>query len=267
MNSFAMLKSMVRLFLLFLMMNSLAEAQGCKRSLIEILYKRGIPDNKRSLGFHGTSLDALILAAETGVIPTGVGRGNEEYIYFYPNTESPQMQKASPKLFGKTIDNLPFQYLSTPNAAGKRTALTAFKDARDYAEVNAGLMYLTQKFKTKTKNQLHRLKDELEDFSGGNRETTALLKKGFSRDQLWEIYREFTKITHGEKGISIVLSLDPKILADFKVETAVGPDSGLRVHAPHGIPLKYISGIEVIAAHDSKHFEDFESWLKTQRLK
>lgn len=251
----------------FLIQSYANAAKICKISLIEKLVKVGIPNNSKTVGFHGTNLHALQLAAETGRLPTGSAEDSTAgYIYFFPNPENPQLQKASVKLFGSDLASLDDSFFEKSQQSQKRTAMAAFMGAKGYAQTHAENAYIARNFGLKTITEIRNIYEDIRRVAVfGDSQSKNLKKHGFSDNQIREFFQTLTTMDKTRSEISFVISFDPKILKDLPVSTAAEGDSGFRIHAPDGIPVEYISGIEVITDYNSTSYTSFEEWLKSLR--
>ncbi len=54
----------------------------------------------------------------------------------------------------------------------------------------------------------------------------------------------------------VILSFSSDLLKEFELKRAEGNDDGLYIHAPLGVPLKYITGIEPLGDIEYKLIED-----------
>lgn len=250
----------------------------CHRSLLTQAFSRGLDSLSPPLGYHGTNIIALRNLLETGILPSGVGQGNEGWVYFYPDVRNKtRLQKVGIDVFNPDIWHSP---VVTTVEQWKQ----AVRGAEDYSFLQSrsivfarflGVQWPSMEMTGAldiviNESQGYRsLRQALASNAKNLRKIDYLFRLGFTQTQIGDALMKVRRAIR-EKGaaedskIGVVISFKPSVIKNFQIEYAgcnrAGVrDEGLRILAPEGIPAKYIAGIEPL---DEMTWDYLESVLE-----
>lgn len=189
-----------------------------------------------TVGFHGTSLDAVQIMMQTGYLPTGVGEMNEGAIYFNP---LPSTLRAS-----NWKCDLP------------RSEQDAIENAKDYAGLLGRGHWVAHRAGAQDFNSAVSVCREAIVVESTIRDFPKHFGEEWSRSGLDQsTLCHFISQSSSVKGV--LLYLNPTVYHDFRVCEAISGDQGFRIMAPEGLPLRCISGIVPLGAYEKDFFKSF----------
>lgn len=219
------------------------QAEECVRHVVHVF--EGNPNPRLAFGYHGTSLQSLKLAMETGVLKPSLTPGLEKEIYFFGNPLHPKIKELSQR---GTIQFTPraFHWDTTDSRA-------AFKGAQGYALDRSRASRLLEYLRLPVTPETKYLADDFTSIG------TALpeIRRGFARFHVTD--RELKPaLEYAGKGRGVVLLLSEEVTEHFKVSNAPNKEPGLRLEAPDGLPLRFIAGIEAMGDEEYQFLLDLQ---------
>ena len=220
--------------------NSEAVQEERRKKLVKLFEKS--MDAKGSIGYHGTSLEAIEYLIEHGYLPgrkfdnTG---SNQNFVYFYPR------KSAFPKNSKLTGDYIPDEKL--------------IEDTSTYSKSVAGAHYFMKAF------GLDIADSEVEDRAGallGSGEQNwkpaeqYFLDKGIQKEKLYEVI----ELARKRKGV--VLSLKKKILKEHEVSRGDVEGEDVKIAVPEGLSLEMLAGLEPMGEQEFDYFEKLQEGKK-----
>lgn len=240
-------------FLILFSPNAFAfkDLQKCT-SLLSRIFEKGIsPGN--SIGFHGTSLEALQQARLDGYL-NARQEGNSKKWYFFPNLEHPKIQELiREKKIEVKEGILPEEITEDPRNQ-------AWEGAKQYADIIAR----RHRFLKTLKLDIEIYDDLVLGMTFPRKTNKKMLQKLGRYDEA--IYERFRKLGISDRQVDaaaekageargVILAISPKAPDKLKTENADGVDEGLRFSHPKGIDLKFIIGIEPLGDEEYQFFE------------
>ena len=196
---------------------------------------------KVAIGFHGTSLGALIVAMETGFIPTGRSNGCDGHLYFFPTSHANVNQEGLVRLAPdpKTNDAKGFE-----NASGY---------ARDLSQATLAAKALGLDLSSETG---WRTAMNISDIASGQdipgRE--LLTNSGISERALMLLDRQLSRVERG-----FVLLIGASALTEHPHHLGEPGYGDLKIELPpEGLSLKHLVGIEPLSDEDFDTIEKLD---------
>lgn len=197
------------------------------------LVEVGSDNLSEGVGYHGTSLAALIIAMKTGHIPLGKSQGCSGHLYFFPLAEA--------ELNTEGLRRLDLDPVKASKEAYKECAWYANDLSR--AALGAALLGLDLESPTEWSIALNR--DEILNgqYSKG---AELLYQHGISTRELSRINRMLDSIDRG-----FVLVLGKSAVESFPYSLGDPGEGDLKLTPPpSGLPLEHIVGIEPLSEED-----------------
>lgn len=210
------------------------------RTVVDLV-SNGRDKESISIGFHGTSLGALLVAMKTGYIPTGRSKGCEGHLYFFPTSHA-DVTREGLALLGET-----------PAEVDRK----AFTEAAWYARVSSQALLAATAFRLDLSSEVGwRTSLSIEDIaSGSDSAGLALLEKaGFTQRDIQAFERRVIRV---EKGF--VLLLAASALHEHSHYLGDEGYGDLKIRLPEeGLSLKHLVGIDPLSEEDFDTIESLE---------
>ncbi len=214
------------------------------RDAIREAFVKGI-QSEDSLLVHGTNMHSIQSALKhDGRLLTGRSPGNEKRIYFFPNTDHPLAAQI-----------IPPDHRFESRLGGKVNVDEAIEAVRWYAnrgaqEAMLEEIYFKQYGRALPHDLVSDLIGSLEDFNRFDNPST----RGIRTTSFLKGLNTWIPQIRSRSGV--ILSFSTDLLREFELKRAEGNDDGLYIHAPLGLPLKYITGVEPLGDLEYKMLED-----------
>lgn len=188
---------------------------------------------KIAVGFHGTSLGALVVAMKTGFIPTGRSKDCDGHLYFFPTSHAKINQ-----------DGL------VPLAADpKKNDAKGFENASGYANDLSQATLAALALGLDLSSEVGwRIAMNISDIACGQdiAGKELLEKAGVSERTLLVLDRHLTRVERG-----FVLLFGPSALAEHSHHLGDPGNGDLKIKLPpEGLSLKHLVGIEPLSDED-----------------
>lgn len=200
----------------------LSFADNCRR-----LVDNGVSENE-GIGFHGTTVSAVVKMAQSGIFPTGLQDGG---IYIFPRPSKIQIENPKCVLPESDLEAFDGCISYAQTIASEALLLRALGIVFESREVWSEFL-----FHVLSDEGLYDIKGNLEDKHYPDE--IQFLAEDIGIKKLFELRKRIISITGG-----IVLALSENVLQDFIVEEAPPEDDGLRIICPNGIPIDYFDGL------------------------
>lgn len=190
-----------------------------------------------TIGFHGTSIEAIQEAVKTGKLPISLA-AQPQAIFIFPNLKHPAVKKlieqgklqVIPGTVPRNSDEVGVSFLATQ------------KYAKDVARRHRFLKELGLEM---NKDNADWAADALSTDSG----YSAARDKGFSSQKA----RAADNAAKRAKGV--VLGISSDILTEHPLHNPPAPDEGVFFNVEEGLPIRYVIGVEPVGDEEFKYFE------------